>query len=236
MKKNALCLLLLIISFSASAGSGSGGATEVTQIVNMTQLVLQYAQQIQQYGTQLQQYQAQLQNMAQNPASALGGNVGQVIQGVGSIMSAANSMGSTMAQIDANFSQQYRSPIAGNYADQYRTWTNTSVGTLGTALSAAGMHRDAYRSDADALQALYNKSQSSTGTVAAVQQLSALTSMQVQQTQKLGDLMASQNVAASTWMASQASKDQAQADVTSKVMRMEQPGPAPDPSKYKSTY
>jgi P-type conjugative transfer protein TrbJ len=208
MKKNALCLLLLIISFSASAGSASGGATEVTQIVNMTQLVLQYAQQIQQYGTQLQQYQAQLQNMAQNPASALGGNVGQVIQGVGSIMSATNSMGSTMAQIDANFAQQYRSPIAGNYADQYRTWTNTSVGTLGAALSAAGMHRDAYRSDADALQALYNKSQSSTGTVAAVQQLSALTSMQVQQTQKLGDLMSSQNVAASTYMASQTSKEQ----------------------------
>jgi P-type conjugative transfer protein TrbJ len=236
MKKNTLCLLLLISSVTTRAGSMSGGASEFTQIVNMTQLVLQYAQQIQQYSTQLQQYQAQLRNMEQNPASALSTNTTQVIQGVGSIMSAQNSMGSTMAQIDANFAQKYGSSVAGSFADKFRTWTVTSVGTLGSALSAVGMHRDAYKSDADALQALYNRSQSSTGTVAAVQQLSALNAMQIQQTQKLGDLMATQNTAASSWMASEASKDQAQADVTSKVMRMEQSGPTPDPSKYNGTY
>ena len=213
----------------------SGGASEFTQIANNVQLLLHYAKQVEQYKTQLQQYQLQLRNMEQNPASTLSTDTTQVIQGVGSIMSAQNSMGSTMAQIDANFAQKYRNPIAGTYADRFKTWTDTSVGTLGSALNAAGMHRDAYRSDADALQGLFNKSQSSAGTVSAVQQLSALTAMQIQQTQKLGDLMSSQNEAASTWMASQASKDQAQADITSKVMKFTVQ-PRPDPSQYKGTY
>lgn len=214
MKKNLLVLVLLVCSASARAGgAATGGATEFTQIVNMTQLVLAYAQQVQQYSTQLQQYQAQLRNLEQNPTSALGlGSVTQIIQGVGSIMEAENSMGRTMNQIDANFARKYGGSVAGSYANKFKTWTDTSVGTLGAALRAAGMHRDSYSSDANALQALFNQSQSSTGTVAAVQQLSALTSMQIQQTQKLGDLMASQNEAASTWMASQASKEQAAQD------------------------
>lgn len=185
------------------------GATEFTQIANNIEMVMQYAQQVQQYETQLQQYQAQLKNMEQNPGGAMSGNATQIIQGVGSIMAAEKSMGGTLNRIDANFSQKYNNPIAGSYADKYKTWTDTSVNTLGSALRAAGLHRDAYASDAQALQALYNQSQSSSGTVAATQQLSALTTMQIQQSQRLGDLMSTQNIASSTWMASQSRKQEA---------------------------
>lgn len=213
MKKLLALFLLLVSGVPAIAGGGSPiGATEATQYANNMQLILAYSQQVEQYATQLKQYQAQLQNLEQNPAGAMNGNTTQIIEGVGSIMSAQNSMGSTMAQIDANFTKKYDRPIAATYADRFKSWTDTSMGTLGGALRAAGLHRDAYRSDTDALQALYNRSQSSTGTVAAVQQLSALATMQVQQGQKLTDLMASQSVAASTWMASQTSKQQAALD------------------------
>lgn len=195
---------------SAFAGGGvTGGSTEITQLANNVQLVLSYAQQVEQYETQLKQWQLELKNLEQNPLSALGSTTTRIVQGVGDIMSAENSMGSTLSQIDSNFAQKYNSPVAANFAQKFKTWSSSSVGTLGAALKAAGLHRDSYATDSDALQALYNRSQSSTGTLSAVQQLSSLTSMQIQQTQKLGDLMASQNVAANTWMLSQTSKEQA---------------------------
>lgn len=210
--KPILFVVLLASTASTLAGGGVGGATELTQIANKVQLVMAYAKQVEQYETQLQQYAAELKHLEQNPMVAMSGNTTHIIDGVGSIMSAQNAMGGTIAQIDANFAQKYGSAIAGTYAEKFKSWTDTSIGTLGSSLRAAGLHRDAYATDADALQALYNRSQSSAGTVAAVQQLSALTAMQIQQSQKLGDLMASQNVAATTWMASQTSKQQSSLD------------------------
>lgn len=195
-----------------AGGAMTGGATEFTQIMNNVQLSLQYIQQIQQYSTQLQQYQAQLQNMARAPASALGSDVPRLLQGVGGIMSAGQSIGNTMSQVDQTFSQKFQNPLAGTFSQNFKTWTNTSQDTLGAAMRAAGMHRDAFSSDTAALTALYNQSQSTDGTVAAVQKLSALVAMEIQQNQKLLDLISSQNLAAGSYMAGQVSKDQARQD------------------------
>lgn len=210
----------LILSSSLPSHAGSVvGATEFTQIVNMTQLVAAYAQQVQQYKTQLQQYQAQMQDLQRNPYSTLSGNIGTVIHDVGTIMTAQNSIGGSIAQIDRNFANKYGSTQAGSFADKFKNWTDSSIGTLGAAMKAAGLHRDAYTSDAQALQALFNRSQSSDGTVAAVQQLSAITSMQVQQSQKLGDLLATQSLAANNWMASQTSKEQSSIDNDAEIRK-----------------
>lgn len=235
--KPYLLSILLLCSDSLMAGTvaGFGGSTEITQIMNNVELASAYAQQVQQYQTQLLQYQAQLRNLAQNPTSMLGDETAQLINGIGAVMQAGKSIGGTLAQIDSNFAQTFKSPLAGTFADNFKMWTATSVDTLGAALKTGGMHRDQFTSDTAALTALFNKSQSSTGTVAAVQQLAALNSMQIQQTQKLGDLIASQNVAASTWMAGQVSKEQAQADVTTKVMKMDKAS-IPDASKYKGKF
>ena len=219
MNKLQLFFVLLLSSSFSTHASAVVGATEFTQIVNMTQLVAAYAQQVQQYKTQLQQYQAQMQDLQKNPYSPLNGNIGTIIHDVGTIMSAQNSLGGTMAQINSNFSQKYGSAQAGSFGDKFKNWTDSSVGTLGAAMKSAGLHRDAYATDAQALQALYNRSQSSDGTVAAVQQLSAITSMQVQQSQKLGDLLATQSVAANTWMASQTSKEQSSIDNDAEIRK-----------------
>lgn len=231
MKKILLPLLLLLL-FSTSPAR-AWVASEFTQIMNNIQLVLQYYQQIQQYETQLQQYQTQLRHLEQNPSNAYDDRLKLLIDGVGSVMSAQNAIGGTMEKIDSEFSKKYGNEMMGSFSQKFKTWTRASNDTLGGALRAAGMHRDTYASDSQALKALFNQSQSSTGTVAAVQQLSALTSMQIQQSQKLGDLLAAQNIAANTWMASQVSKEQAQTDVTTKVMQMDRPGAAPNPAHYK---
>ena len=200
-------ILLTLNNSVFAGGAATGGATEVTQIMNNVQLAEQYAQQVQQYATQLQQYQAQLQNLMLNPTSIMGSDVSRLMHGIGGVMQAGQSIGGTMAQIDGNFSRTYNSPLAGTFSQNFKTWTSASTDTLGAAMRSAGMHRDAFATDTAALTALFNKTQSSQGTVAAVQTLSEINVMQVQQMQKLQDLIATQNVATSNYMVSQNSKE-----------------------------
>lgn len=209
MKKILFLLMLAGAGQAHAGGAMTGGATEWTQIMNNVQLINQYAQQVKQYSTQMQQYQYQLQNMQLNPASIMNTNIPQLVNGIGAVMQAGQSIGGTMSTIDANFSQKFNNPLAGTYSQNFKTWTTTSQDTLGAAMRAAGLHRDSFSTDTAALQALYNKTQSSQGTVAAVQTLSEVSVSQTQQLQKLQDLVATQNLAASTYMAGQNAKAQA---------------------------
>src|SRR5947209_1655647 len=70
----------------AGSVAGFGGATEVTQILNNVQLVQQYEQQVQQFVRQGLQYEAQLKHLQQNPASLLGQDAANLIQGIGGLM------------------------------------------------------------------------------------------------------------------------------------------------------
>jgi len=196
-------------SYAATCGHC---ATESTQIMNKIQLVASYAKQAAAHATQLQQYQAQLQNMMLNPSAIMPDDLNKLTRGIGEIMSAGNSIGNTYAEVDSNFSKTYNSPLAGDFADRFKSWTTNSQDTLGSAMRAAGLQRDSYTSDTAALNALWNKSQSSQGTVAAIQTLSEINVEQIQHTRKLEQLLSSQNLATSTFMASQNAKAQDKTD------------------------
>lgn len=222
MRKKILLLSAVVLVNahpSALAGSvaGNGGSTEYTQILNNVQLLNQYTQMLTSYSTQLQQYQAQLRNLALNPTSMMGADVNRMITGVGGIMSAGNSIGGTMASIDSKFGQTFGSPTALSYSDRFKQLTAMSTDTLGASMRAAGMQRDSYVTDTAALTALYNKSQQSQGTTAAVQTLSEICVTLTQQIQGLKDLMATQNVASSAWMAEQTGRANAANDVSDQV-------------------
>jgi len=180
-----------------------------TDIANLIKQGLIYAQQIEQYTRQGLQLEAELKNLTQNPTSILGTDVGRLINGVGSVMSATNSIGGDFAQIDRNFATTFNSPTTATLAESFTKWNSTSTGTLEGALKAAGMHRDEFATDTDALTALYDESQASDGNLKAIQSLAKINSMQVQQTQKLQDLIATQNIASNTYMMSQASMQRA---------------------------
>lgn len=221
MKKNLLILALsgalLTLSNSANAAFCANCATEMTQIMNRIQLASQYAKTVQQYTKQLQQYQAQLRDLQLNPAGIMSSNVQQLVNGIGDVMASGQSIGGSMKEIEGNFSKTFKDPLSGTFSENFKTWTTSSQDTLGGAMKAAGLHRDAYATDTAALAGLYNKTQSSQGTVAAVQTLSEINIMQVQQMQKLQDLIATQNVASSAFMAAQNSKEQAKADGDSAI-------------------
>jgi len=212
-KRIASVLIISLLTANSSYAATCGHcATESTQIMNKIQLVASYAKQAAAYSTQLQQYQAQLQNMMLNPSAIMPDDLNKLTKGIGEIMSAGNSIGNTYAEVDANFSKTYNSPLAGDFADRFRSWTTNSQDTLGSAMRAAGLQRDSYTSDTAALNALWNKSQSSQGTVAAIQTLSEINVEQIQHTRKLEQLLSSQNLATSTFMASQNAKAQDKTD------------------------
>lgn len=215
MKKRLLILamsgMLLTLSNSAFARTVycTNCGTQATQLANRAQLAQQYAKTVQQYTKQLQQYQAQLRDLQLNPTSIMGPEVQKLVNGIGNVMSSGQSIGGSMKEIEGNFSKTFKDPQSGTFSENFKTWTTSSQDTLGGAMKAAGMHRDAYANDTAALAGLYNKTQKSLGTVAAVQTLSEINVMQVQQMQKLQDLIATQNVASSAFMAAQNSKEQA---------------------------
>lgn len=237
MKKIIVLLIAGSCAQAAVAGSvgGFGGGTEVTQILNNIQLVQQYEQQLVSFAKQGQQFAAQLQNLQKNPASIMNGDVLNLIQGIGRIMSAEQSMGGSLAQIDRKFAATFNSPTAASLATQYSGWTNTSKATLQGAMQAAGMHRDAYASNTDALRALYDESQASDGNLAAIQTLSKINAKQVESTMALGDLMATQNIASSTYMAEQTSRAQARSEANSQVMQFGKPELV-NPANYKNKF
>lgn len=223
MKTTFLFILLCLSSFSiapARAGSAGGvnGATESTQMLNNIELANSYAQQLQQYSTQLQQYQAQLRNLERGSAGQIGAEVPGIMRGIGTIMAATNSIGGTMASIDSNFANTFKSPLAQNFADRFKSLTTTSQATLGASASAAGLQRDTMEAETRALELAFAEVQATDGTVAAVQKLGAISAQQVQQTQAMRELIATQNIASSTWMAAQDAKGQEKEDANNKLM------------------
>jgi type IV secretion system protein TrbJ len=205
---------MIVMALMSSAGmagtvAGTGGSTEITQIANNIQLAKQYEQQIAAYVRQGIQMENEMKNLIQNPASILGTDIGRIINGVGDIMSGGNAIGANMARIDKNFASTFKSPQAASLSKNFLRWHKTNTDTLEGAMKSAGLHRDQYASETEALSALYNQSQQTNGSLDSLQTLSQINVRQIQQMQSLGDLVASQNIAASTYMATQNAKEEA---------------------------
>jgi P-type conjugative transfer protein TrbJ len=217
---------------AAMAGGGmTGGSTEVTQIANKLQLAMAYAKQVAQHVTELAQLQTQLTNLIKNPLSLLGPEIGNMINDIGKIMSIGKSIGSNLAQIDKNFGTMFKSSTALSLSESFTNWHHTSIDTLEGALKSAGLHMYQYKDDTSRIQALYLASQQTGGNLEALQTLSKINIEQIQQTQRLGNLIATQNLAASTYMAEHASRAQATqkaGEINFKAV------PLPDRSTYKN--
>ncbi|MGD7190424.1 conjugal transfer protein TrbJ [Ralstonia pseudosolanacearum] len=210
-----------LFASQASAGSvaGTGGSTEVTQIINMMQLIQSYEQQVQAYVRQGVQVEAELRNLISNPTSILGSDVGNMINTIGQIWSGGQSIGYNLAQIDQNFARTFKSPTAGNLAKMFTSWHQTNTDTLQAALRSIGAQRDQYASSQAALTDLYNRSQSTNGNLDALQTLSQINVRQIQELQSLKELMATQASAATTYLATQNAKDQKGLDDATGLMQ-----------------
>ena len=189
--------------------------TEITQIANNGVITAQLALQVKEYSLQIQQHIAQVDmlktmatNLISNPISLLGPEIGNIISGVGKIMSAGKSIGSTMAQISENFKNTFKVDFAGDYHDKFRKWHETSSDTLEGMMKASALHRERFETETDKLKALYTETQKTKGNLEALQTLSKVAIDQSQKLQQLGDLVASANLATGTYMARKTSRKQ----------------------------
>lgn len=222
MKQIAGWIVAVLISISAWAGGGgvggmTGGATEITQILNNVQLVEQYAQQVLSYQNQLMQYATMVQNLTKNPLGVLAPDLMQLAGNAARIMQVGQDIASSMSRVDQTFASTFNNPVAAAFGTKFSLWTTASKDALKSAMLNAGLQREQFADDASALQGLVQSLSSSDGNLAALQALGGLTARQVQESMKLRDLISQQQVAQNTYLAAQASKEQAVQDIVNSL-------------------
>ena len=194
-------------SFAGSV-AGFGGATEITQLANNVELVNLYLQQVQSYATQLQQYQNMIQNTLNIPAQVWGA-VEADLMGVANIVK----QGQALAYSATNIASQFENTFKGftftgtDFKKEYRDLSRKTLDTLKGALMAANMQSDQFANEEGVLTALRAMSQSAQGQMQAIQVGVQIAEQQVQQLQKLRQLMMAQLSQQNTYLAAQEQKE-----------------------------
>ncbi|MBA3034695.1 MAG: hypothetical protein KKF85_02735 [Gammaproteobacteria bacterium] len=236
MKPNRLAGLLaaamLATTPAVAGGGGIAGATEITQILNNVQLVMQYATQAQQYSTQLIQTQSMLTNLMENPLGVQSPDVMRIANNMAKLHSMGKDIGSSVARVDENHARMFSNTEAMNYADKFRAWTDNSNAGLKSAMQNAGLQREQFADDATALDGLAKKVSSSQGNLAALKTLGNINAKQIEESMKLRDLIATQQLATNQHLIAQAQKEQKIDDMNARLWQFEnKPLPTPRPKK-----
>lgn len=227
-----LAAAMLATTPAVAGGGGIAGATEITQILNNVQLVQQYATQSQQYVTQLQQTQSMLTNLMENPLGVQSPDVLRIANNMAKLHSMGKDIGSSVARVDENFARMFNNKEAMNYADKFRAWADDSNAGLKSAMQNAGMQREQFADDATALQGLAERVSSSQGNLAALKTLGSINAKQIEESMKLRDLLATQQLATNQHLIAQAQKEQKIEDMNARLWQFEnKPLPPPRPKK-----
>lgn len=219
MNKLILAVVVALSGGPALAGSvaGTGGATEVTQILNMVKLAASYEQQVMSYMNQLLQYDTMLKNLKSNPLGVLAPDLAKATNDATRLWATGKNIAGSMSQVDKSFADTFRSPVALKFSDQFSNWSNTSLDSLKSAMLNAGLQRENFKSDGEALQKLVESVSAADGAVGGLQALGSLNAAQVQESMKLRDLISQQQVAQNTYLAAQTSKEQAKQTASDKL-------------------
>jgi P-type conjugative transfer protein TrbJ len=191
-------LILSLLAMTTVPPAGAGGlispyplASELTQLLNNAQLVMQYSQQVQQYATQLQQLQRQLKDGTVVGAQVFG-PIRSDLVGLQQVVQGGNALSYAMGNLDSEFTSRFAAlgyAPSTSYAARYAQWSKTSMATTQAALDAAGLQSKQLSSEEALIEQLQTMSQSSDGQLKAIQVGSQIAAMQVQELMKLRQLM-----------------------------------------------
>lgn len=199
--KRWILLFALSSTTPAWAGSvaGTGGATEVTQILNNTELITQTAQQV-------KMVQIQLQNALTDPNTPWAQTM-QALQSLQSAYNTAQSIGYSMASVQNQFDSLYQGyGQGGNMMNKILAWGNQTKGSVQGLLSTAGWTMDQVKSEGSLIDSLRARGQSAQGQMQAIQAGNAISVQMVQQLQELRQLQAAQAQAMGSYLAQQNQK------------------------------
>ena len=192
MRKGMIPLVLLLALALESSRPVRAGvfATEVTQLLNHAQLVMQYIRQGEQLANELNMYANMVQNLQQLPSQIFGPIQADINQ-LGAIVQGGQALAYSLANLDAQFRNTFPgySTAPNVYYTQYQNWAQTTLHTTLGVLRAAGLQGQQLQSEQAVLSTLRNMAQNSDGRMQALQVLGDISEQQVQQLMKLRELM-----------------------------------------------
>lgn len=170
---------------------------------------LNTAQQLQ---TQIQQYQNMVTQGLSLPNSMFG-SIAADLQSVVNIYTKSQALGRQIQNMDSQFNTQfpgfesYLNQAANSAAvparDRYQKWSEQGRDNVKTAMEAANLNTGTFESEDAQLARMVSRSQSAAGRMQAIQAGNEIASQNVQQLQKLRDLVATQINMQGNYMAQQ---------------------------------
>jgi len=191
MRKGVIVLFLLGLSAQSPQRVEAGAfATEVTQLLNHAQLVLQYLRQGEQLANEINMYADMLKNSRTLSAHTFGAIMND-INALAGIVQGGRALAYSLGNLDQLFRQTYPGYgySAGVYYTQYRNWSQTSLDTTLGTLRAAGLQGEQLQSEQAILNSLKASLQGTDGRLEAMHALGDISEQQVEQLMKLRELM-----------------------------------------------
>jgi type IV secretion system protein TrbJ len=191
MRKSVTILALLAFSAQNPKRVEAGAlATEVTQLLNHAQLVLQYIRQGAQLANELNMYANMLKNTRMLSAHSFGAILNDV-NALAAIVQGGQALAYSLGNLDQRFRQTY--PGYGYnsraYYTQYRNWSQTSLDTTLGTLRAAGLQGQQLQSEQAIVASLRSSLAGTDGRLQALHALGDISEQQVEQLMKLRALM-----------------------------------------------
>ena len=191
MRKGLIITGVIILSVQTPQRADAGAfATELTQLLNHAQLVMQYIRQGTQLANELNMYANMVKNTNALPAQSFG-SVMNDLNALAGIVQGGQALAYSLGNLDQLFRQTYPGYgyNSGAYYTQYRNWSQTSLDTTLGTLRAAGMQGQQLQNEQSVLTALKASLQSTNGQQEALQALGDVSEQQVEQLMKLRQLM-----------------------------------------------
>ncbi|HBT2921243.1 TPA: P-type conjugative transfer protein TrbJ [Klebsiella pneumoniae] len=173
---------------------------------------LNTAQQLQ---TQIQQYDNMIKQGMSLPSRMFNTITGD-LQRVASVYNSAQSLGRNISNLDEQFRQQFKGYDSylnsigqgqNNMPQRYRDWAQSGFDNARTAMQAAGVNTSTFEDENAMLDQLVSRSQSAVGRQQAIQAGNEIAAQNVQQLQKLRDLVATQITLQGNYMAKQTEQE-----------------------------
>lgn len=191
MRKSVSVLVLLALCVQSPQHVEAGAfATEVTQLLNHAELVLQYIRQGEQLANELNMYADMIKNSRTLAAQAFG-SITNDLNALAAIVQGGQALAYSLGNLDQLFRQTFPGYAynAGAYYTQYRNWSQTSLNTTLGTLRAAGLQGRQLQSELVILDSLKASLESADGRLEAIQALGDISEQQVEQLMKLRELM-----------------------------------------------
>ncbi|MBV8812287.1 MAG: P-type conjugative transfer protein TrbJ [Acidobacteriaceae bacterium] len=183
--------VLLLMSLQAPPPVQAGVfATELTQLLNHAQLVMQYIRQGQQLANELNMYVDMLKNTRSLSAYSFGA-ITNDINALAGIVQGGQALAYSLGNLDQLFRQTYPGYgyNTGAFYTQYRNWSQTSLDTALGTLRAAGLQGRQLQTEQAIINSLRSSLQGAGGRLEAMQAVGTIAEQQVEQLMKLRELM-----------------------------------------------